>query len=283
VREKIFEVGETFRVKRIERRRDRVFRRGSGRRSRTRTSQKQGRYVKSTLRRERGDLALDATLRAAAPHQGRRAGTSGLAVAIRDEDIREKVREKRIGTFLVFVVDASGSMGAQNRMVASKGAIMSLLLDAYQKRDRVAMVSFRGREAATLLPPTCSIDLAGKLLQELPVGGRTPLSAGLVRGYEVVRNHLFKEPTSRPIVVLVTDGRSNVAMAEAGHPVRESLAVASAVARDDRIKFIVVDSEPEGVIRFGLARSLAATLGAEYCKIEDLKADKLLDVVRRSL
>ena len=143
IREKIFEVGETFRVKRIERRKDRVLRRGSGRRSRTRTSQKQGRYVKSTLRRDRGDLALDATLRAAAPHQGRRSGTSRLAVAIRDEDIREKVREKRIGTFLLFLVDASGSMGAQNRMTASKGAIMSLLLDAYQKRDRVAMVSFR--------------------------------------------------------------------------------------------------------------------------------------------
>ncbi len=283
VREKIFEVGETFRVKRIERRKDRVLRRGSGRRSRTRTSQKQGRYVKSTLRRDRGDLALDATLRAAAPHQGRRAGSSRLAVTIRDEDIREKVREKRIGTFLLFLVDASGSMGAQNRMVASKGAIMSLLLDAYQKRDRVAMVSFRGREAATMLPPTCSIDLAGKLLQDLPVGGRTPLSAGLARGYEVVRNQLLKEPSSRPIVVLVTDGRSNVALAEAGHPLRESLSLAASMARDDRIKFIVVDTEPNGMIRFGLARKLAESLGAEYCKIEDLKANKLLDVVRRSL
>lgn len=283
VREKIFEVGETFRVKRIERRKDRILRRGSGRRSRTRTSQKQGRYVKSTLQRERGDLALDATLRAAAPHQGRRAGSSRLAVAIRDEDIREKVREKRIGTFLLFLVDASGSMGAQNRMVASKGAIMSLLLDAYQKRDRVAMVSFRGREAATMLPPTCSIDLAGKLLQDLPVGGRTPLSAGLTRGYEVVRNQLLKEPSSRPIVVLITDGRSNVAMTESNHPMRESLALATGMARDDRIKFIVVDTEPNGMIRFGLAQKLAESLGAEYCRIEELKANKLLDVVRRSM
>ncbi len=283
IREKIFEVGETFRVKRIERRKDRLLRRGSGRRSRTRTSQKQGRYVKSTLQRDRGDLALDATLRAAAPHQGRRAGSSRLAVAIHDQDIREKVREKRIGTFLLFLVDASGSMGAQNRMVASKGAIMSLLLDAYQKRDRVAMVSFRGREAATLLPPTCSIDLAGKLLQDLPVGGRTPLSAGLARGYEVVRNQLLKEPSSRPIVVLITDGRSNVALAEGGHPLRESISLAATMARDDRIKFIVVDTEPNGMIRFGLAQKLAESLGAEYCKIEDLKANKLLDVVRRSL
>jgi magnesium chelatase subunit D len=283
VREKIFEVGETFRVKRIERRKDRILRRGSGRRSRTRTSQKQGRYVKSTLHRDRGDLALDATLRAAAPHQGRRAGSSQLAVAIRDEDIREKVREKRIGTFLLFLVDASGSMGAQNRMVASKGAIMSLLLDAYQKRDRVAMVSFRGREALTLLPPTCSIDLAGKLLQDLPVGGRTPLSAGLARGYEVVRNQLLKEPSSRPIVVVITDGKSNVALAETAHPRKESLSLAASMARDDRIQFIVVDTEANGMIRFGLARSLADSLGAEYCRIEDLKANQLLDLVRRRL
>ncbi len=282
VREKIFEVGDTFRVKRIERRKDRILRRGSGRRSRTRTSQKQGRYVKSALQRDRGDLALDATLRAAAPHQGKRAGTSRLAVVIREEDLREKVREKRIGTFLLFLVDASGSMGAQNRMTASKGAIMSLLLDAYQKRDRVAMVSFRGREAVTLLPPTCSIDLAGRLLQDLPVGGRTPLSAGLARGYEVVRNHLLKEPSSRPIVVLITDGRSNVALSETAHPMKESLTLAGAMARDDRIQFIVVDTEPNGMIRFGLARKLAESLGGEYCRIEDLRADKLLDVVRRS-
>ncbi|MHC1745086.1 MAG: putative cobaltochelatase [Syntrophobacteraceae bacterium] len=283
IREKIFAVGETFKVKRIERRKDRLLRRGSGRRSRTRTSQKQGRYVKSSLQRDRGDLALDATLRAAAPHQGRRVGSTHLAVAIRDQDIREKVREKRIGTFLLFLVDASGSMGAQNRMVASKGAIMSLLLDAYQKRDRVALVSFRGREAATMLPPTCSIDLAGKLLQDLPVGGRTPLSAGLARSYEVVRNQLIKEPSSRPIVVLITDGKSNVALSEGGHPLRESLSLATSMARDDRIKFIVVDTEPNGMIRFGLAHKLAESLGAEYCKIEDLKANKLLDVVRRSL
>ncbi len=282
-REKVFEVGQTFRVRRIERRKDRLLRRGSGRRSRTRTSQKQGRYVKSTMQRDRGDLALDATLRAAAPHQARRAGGSRLAVAIHDEDIREKVREKRIGSFLLFLVDASGSMGAQNRMSATKGAIMSLLLDAYQKRDRVAMATFRGREAVTVLPPTCSIDLAGRLLQDLPVGGRTPLTAGLARGYEVVRNQLIKEPSSRPIVVLITDGKSNVAVGEGNHPLRESLSVARSMARDDRIKFIVVDTEPAGMIAFGLARKVAESLDAEYCRIEDLKANKLLDVVRRKM
>ena len=127
--EKNFHIGETFRVKRISSPKDRLVRRGSGRRSRTRISQKQGRYVKSSLENKSGDIALDATLRAAAPYQKQRRGKSSLAVHLTSADMREKVREKRVGNFILFVVDASGSMGARGRMAASKGAVMSLLLD----------------------------------------------------------------------------------------------------------------------------------------------------------
>lgn len=164
-------------------------------------------------------------------------------------------------------------------MAASKGAVMSLLLDAYQKRDRVAMISFRRNDAAVNLPPTTSVDLAGKLLAELPVGGRTPLSAGLTKTFEQVRNMLLKDPSARPIVILITDGKSNVALGE-GKPVDEALRLATAMGRDERIQHIVVDTEEAGLVTFGLARRLAAALKARYFKIDDLKAQSLVNLVK---
>ena len=245
VTEQVFEVGETFKVKKFSSAKDRVFRRGSGRRSRTRVSQRQGRYVKSAIDRNSGDVALDATLRAAAPYQLRRDNRDGLAVVLHPEDIREKIREKRIGNFLLFIVDASGSMGARGRMAASKGAVMSLLLDAYQKRDRVAMISFRNEEAVMNLPPTSSIELAAGLLKEMPVGGRTPLSAGLVKSHEALRCYFLREPAGRPIAIIITDGKSNVALGDK-KPMDEALELALKLSNDERIRFIVVDTESRG-------------------------------------
>ncbi len=277
--DQLFRIGDTFRVKPITSAKDRVFRRGSGRRSRTRVSQKQGRYVKSCLTSRNGDIALDATLRAAAPYQKQRGPAEGLCVNLTRDDVRGKIREKRIGNFLLFAVDASGSMGARGRMAASKGAVMSLLLDAYQKRDRVAMVSFRRSEAFVNLPPSTSVDLAGKMLEEMPVGGRTPLSAGLAKSFEQVRNILHKDPSVRPIVILITDGKSNVAMGDE-KPVDEALRLAEAMSREERIQYIVVDTEPSGLVTFDLAGRLADALGAQYFKIDDLKAQTLIDIVK---
>ncbi len=282
VLEKIFEIGETFRVKPFTAPKDRMLRRGSGKRSRSRTAAKQGRYVRSTLPRGNPDIAFDATLRAAAPYQMQRRNGSGLAVILEDRDIRKKIREKRIGNFLLFVVDASASMGARGRMSASKGAIMSLLLDAYQKRDKVAMVTFRQQEAWVNLPPTTSVELAGKLLAEMPVGGRTPLSAGLVKGYELMKIHLLKEPEARPMAILITDGRGNVPLGNQS-PVKESLALAEKMAEEKRIQFIVVDSESQGALTFGLARKLAENLSARYFKIQDLKVNHLVDIAKGGL
>ncbi|KAF0189376.1 MAG: magnesium chelatase subunit [Desulfobulbaceae bacterium] len=276
-KEKVFEVGATFKVKPFNASKDRVFRRGSGRRSRSRISGMQGRYVKSTMPRGGKDVALDATLRAAAPYQRHR--QSDCAIAIRPEDIREKVRERRIGNFLLFVVDASGSMGARGRMTATKGAIMSLLLDAYQKRDKVAMISFNKTEARLNLPPTSSIDMAARLLAEMPVGGRTPLNAALVKVDEVLRGQLVRDPTSRPIVVLITDGRSNVAIAD-GKPIDECLELARRLSREERVRFILVDTEEQGLIRFGLAVKIAEALKARYFQTAELKADTLIDLIK---
>ncbi len=280
--EKVFAVADTFKTRKFSTPKDRLFRRGSGRRSRTRSARKQGRYVKSTTLRTSGDVALDASLRAAAPYQLRRENRHGLAVVIRTADIREKIREKRIGNFLLFVVDASGSMGARGRMAASKGAVMSLLLDAYQKRDRIAMISFRRNEAVVNLPPTSSIELAAGLLREMPVGGRTPLSAGLVKSYEVSRNYLLREPTARPIVIIITDGRSNVALGKK-NPQAETFELAERLALDDRIRFIIVDTESPGIVQFGLARKMALALGAQYFRIEDLQADTLLNIAKENI
>lgn len=280
--DQFFDVGETFKVKKFASPKDRVFRRGSGRRSRTRVAQKQGRYVQSTINRNTGDVAFDATLRAAAPYQLKRKNGSGLAVILRPEDIREKIRERRIGNFVLFVVDASGSMGARGRMTASKGAIKSLLLDAYQKRDHVAMVSFRKDDAVLNLPPTASIELAAGLLKEMPVGGRTPLSAGLVKSYEVLRNYLVRDPTARPIVIFITDGKANVALGDK-KPLEESLELAVRLAADERIRFIVVDTESQGLLHFGLACKLAGAMNAQYFKTEDLKADTLLNIAKENV
>ncbi len=280
VLEQIFDVGETFKIKKISAPKDRLFRRGSGRRSRTRISQKQGRYVKSTVKQTNGDVALDATLRAAAPYQiNRQNEKNGLAVCLKPADIQEKIRENRIGNFLLFVVDASGSMGARGRMAASKGAVMSLLMDAYQKRDKVAMISFRKEEAYLNLPPTSSIELASNLLKEMPVGGRTPISAGLAKSHEVIRNYLLRETTARPIVIIITDGKSNVAMGDK-KPVEEALLFASRMGADERVKYIVVDTEDNGLVQFGLAKKLSAAANATYFKIDELKSDTLLSIVK---
>jgi magnesium chelatase subunit D len=201
-------------------------------------------------------------------------------VIIYRRDWREKVREKKIGSFILFVVDGSGSMGARGRMVASKGAVMSLLLDAYQKRDRLAMITFRRKEAELILPPTSSVEVAGKLLREMPVGGRTPLSAALVKAHETLTLQLRKDPNLRPLIILVTDGKANVHFGEGNRPMEEALRLSEHLGQDHRLRWIVVDTEDRSGLRFGLARQIAAALGGEYYSIDGLKASHLVGVAK---
>lgn len=271
-------IGRTFMIKNLNIKVvDRKKRKGEGKRIKTKTDTKKGQYIKSAIPRNKiNDLAFDATLRAAAPYQRVRED-NGLALIIKTEDLREKLREKRTGSTIVFVVDASGSMGAKKRMETVKGAVVSLLTDAYQKRDRVGLVSFRKKDAEVLLNITRSVDMAQKCLRDLPTGGKTPLAAGLLKGYQVIKNEQRKNQDMLPILVLVSDGRTNAALM-AGNPFTEALEMGRRIAGEG-IQTIVVDTEVD-FIKLGLAKQLAAAMGARYYRIEDLEADVLAEAVR---
>ena len=224
------------------------------------------------------DLALDATIRAAAPYQPFRE-KKDVAIAIRSEDIREKVRQRRVANLLVFVVDASGSMGVESRMTETKGAIRSLLKDAYVKRDKIALVTFSGNDARVVLPPTGSTERGYKLLRELETGGRTPLCAGIDKGLAVVQSELRKRPDLLPLLIFITDGRGNVSVDPEKKPLEEALEKCEKIREIKQIDSMVVDIEKSGVMRFGLAGRISAALGAKYYRLEELKSGELLHLV----
>lgn len=273
-----FAEGASFRLNQqplaTSRRPDSFRREGNGRRSVTES--RDGKYVRSRIPETPGpDIALDATIRAAAPHQKGRKGE--LAVKIEPADLREKVRERKMGNTILFVVDASGSMGAQQRMTAVKGAILTLLVDAYQKRDRVGLVAFRGTGAEVLLPPTTSVDLARKYMQQIPVGGKTPLAHGLSKGHGVLRRELSINRHTIPKMILISDGRANVSMGS-GSPLDDAKGVAFQI-RDAGISSFVIDTE-QGFLSFGLAHTLSDEMGAKYLKLEDLRAEDIANAVK---
>jgi len=207
-------VGQAFRPRRVETPLDRLTRRSAGKRSFTKTERKRGRYVQSRpANGQSDDIAFDATLRYAAPHQIHRQ-SGNLALAIADEDLQRKVRVRRAANLILFVVDASWSMAAAERMVATKAAIMSLLNDAYQRRDQVGLIVFQKEDAKLVLPPTSSVELAKKALQDIPVGGKTPLSSGLLIAYRVCKREIRHSPEVMPLMILLTDEAGNVSMTD---------------------------------------------------------------------
>lgn len=244
----------------------------AGRRSRARTEH--GRTTGA--RRPQGSLTklhLAATVQAAAPHQRAR-GRSGRGLVVRRDDLRQATREGREGNLVLFVVDASGSMAARQRMSAVKGAVLSLLLDAYQRRDKVGLVTFRGKDAEVALPPTSSVDAAASRLESLPTGGRTPLAAGLLKAHDVLRVERLRDPSRRPLLVVVTDGRAT------GGP--EPVALAGRAGRLHRAEgtaSVVVDCE-SGYVRLGLAGELARELGGTAVTLDELRADSIAGLVK---
>lgn len=249
----------------------------NGRRFRVRRPGGRGRYLQARNVAAGGDLALDATIRAAAPHQRWRR-RDGVAIAVEPSDVRGKVRERRTGALLLFVVDGSGSMAGRERMAEAKAAVISLLADAYRQRDRVGLISFRGQGAEVLLPPTNSVELAQKRLRQVPTGGKTPLAAGLAKAGEVAVAHLRRHPDTPVLAILLTDGRANVGLG--GDPFEDAERVAVAL-REAGIDFLIVDAEKRGIYATGENERLARALGASYAKIEDLRADRLVEAVRR--
>jgi len=246
----------------------------AGRRSRARGDR--GRVVGAT--RPSGTvtrLHLTGTVLAAAPHQVAR-GRTGPGLRLAREDLRQATLEGREGNLVLFVVDASGSMGSRSRMAAVKGAVLSLLLDAYQRRDKVGLVTFRGAGAELALPPTWSVEAAAARLRELPTGGRTPLAAGLHRAAETLRVERVRDPQRRPLLVVVTDGRATGARGS------DALGTAHTAARrlaDAGTAAVVVDCE-SGPVRLGLAGVLGTHLGAQTLRLEELAADVLAATVR---
>lgn len=281
IKEEIFAPGEVFKTKRLIFKKDRMKRLTSGRRTKTRSKNKGGRYVRSTLRQEH-DVAIDATIRAAAPYQAvRNHGRNRRdMLVIHESDMRFKQLEKKTGHLVVFVVDGSGSMAAQRRMTEAKAAVQSLLMDCYQKRDKVAMIVFRKERAELILPPTSSLESASYKLREIPTGGKTPLSAALIETYTLIKRVSKKAPETRFLVVIITDGRANHRLTDL--PVAEEIKrAAQLVSKIPTVDSIVVDTEEKGkFLTTDLAMSLAAYLDADYYTIEDLKADYLIDIVK---
>jgi len=216
------------------------------------------------------DVALAATVRAAAAHQ-RAWGREEPGIEVRNCDLRQNVREGREGNLILFLVDASGSMAARERMSAVKGAVLSLLNDAYQRRDKVALISFRGEGARILLPPTSSVGLATSRLEDLPTGGRTPLASGIEKAAEVLKREELRDRERRPLLVLLTDGK-----ATAGPDPR----VSAARLRSLGATLFVVDTE-EGYVRLGMAGELARAMGARCLRLEELRADSLVELIGR--
>jgi len=222
-------------------------------------------------------LHLAATITAAAPHQLAR-GRDGRALKLRRDDFRQQVREGREANLVLFVVDASGSMAARQRMSAIKGAVLSLLMDAYQRRDKVGLITFRGTEATLALPPTSSVEVGAARLEQLPTGGRTPLAAGLLRAHETLRLERLRDPRRRALLVVVTDGRATGRAGGAPAALAEARRAAQLLAAQGTAA-IVVDCE-SGPVRLGLAAELAGHLDGTAVRLDELAADSVTGLVR---
>ncbi len=291
-------IGDQFRVRKLNTPLDKITRNKAGRRSTSRTDRKRGRYIRARPMGEGrvNDLAFDATLRAAAVHQRARRRILADAAAkaspnakpealspkflVRRSDYQRKIRVRRTSNLVVFVVDASWSMAVAERMAATKGAIMSLLTDAYQRRDRVGLIVFQKNAATLILPPTSSVDLAQKALGDIPVGGKTPLAAGLTLAYQVVTRELRLHPDVMPLLIILTDGAGNVSMGNLP-PQVEAYRMANLI-RDESIRSVVINME-HAAFDQGLARKLAENLDCACLSLRDLHAETLYAAVKKEL
>ena len=276
---------------------DRQYRKGSGRRLMTKTKDTRGRMIRAYQDEQAlEDLALVDTLRAAAPYQRLRAatkgeqeklstqpqqlekqGSKGLSIVVKPQDYRRKAREKRVGAYQLFVVDASGSMAARHRMEATKAAILSLLRDSYIHRDSVGLIAFRKESAEVLLPFTRSVERAERLLASMPTGGKTPLAHGLRMAYTMCDRLLRAHRAERIQIICITDGRATSGDSE--DPVAESKQWARILGTLP-VDCIVIDTET-GFIKLGLAKELCKLMNGSYYAMDTISADRILRVSRR--
>lgn len=277
-------IGADFQAKRLDTPLDKLTRKSAGKRSVTLTQRKRGRYVRAKPMLGRPeDLAFDATIRTAAPFQRRRLAERAerkVAFVVKRHDLQKKVRVRRASNLVLFVVDASWSMAAAERMEATKGAIISLLHDAYQRRDQVGLVVFQREEARVVLSPTSSVELAQRALRDIPVGGKTPLSAGLLAAYRVCTLAQRRDPEIKPLIIILTDGAGNVSVT--GMPPQEEAGRMAHMIHDTHLRTIVINMEHPAFDR-GLAQQLANALGGPCYALPELKADALVKTVKGEL
>ena len=257
------------------RRTDRLERARAGRRARSFVGRKRGKYARHRLARPGDtDVALDATLRAAAVRGGR------VPVEIRSEDLRRKIREHRSPFTVCFVVDNSWSVHAERMVEKVKGVVFELLDDATRRGDKVSLVAFKGglAEAAVALPPTSSRSRARRRLEEIPLSGQTPLADALRRARLLLRGELLRHPNAVPLVVVVSDGLPTVPVRRGADLVADVLAEGRALRRA-RIGCVVAEVETPGD---GCAIGLAHASGGTRIPLSQLAADLLVEVVEES-
>jgi len=258
----------------------------SGRRSQKTAPARRGRAVRSGMPAGSftgSDIAIDATLRAAAPDQKHR--PSDAPIAIRQDHIRVKRRTRPAGTAVLIVVDASGSMAALRRMEAAKGAALALLTDAYIKRNRVALLAFRDDRCEVLLQPTDNVDLAHERLKDLPTGGRTPLAHGLAEALELARQIRQRDDGMAVMTVLISDGKANVPYGKTRDNGITPFDEAAGFARQltsEGIRLVVLDTEDE-FLSLGLAKKLAGAARGDYVKLPQTEAATIEQAVREQL
>lgn len=280
----IFEIGAEFRVVDYlndNRRSIRKTTSKKGRRHMVESADSAGRYVKSRQPDGRiTDIAFDATIRAAAPYQKTRE-KSELSINIHTQDIHEKVRERRAGCTIMFVVDASGSLGVRKRMTAVKGAILSMLKDSYVKRDKIGLMVFRRDSAELILPPTKSVEYSYRKLEELPTGGKTPLGEALVTVSEFMTSYSRAHQGELCYIALITDGRANVPMNKDSDANREVMTLAEKI-HIPQVKWIVIDAA-SGFMKFDYSEKLAEKLEGTYFRLEDLNADRISQTIQSAI
>jgi len=280
----VVQASETFEPRALDTPLDEMVRKQGGRRSQTKSKNKRGRYIQSKPSpNDAGDLAFDATVRAAAPYQSTREDIkqeNDVAFAIRRGDFQKKVRVKKTANLILFLVDGSWSMAVAERMQATKGAILSLLTDAYQRRDRVGLVVFQKDRATLVLAPTNSVLLAQRALASIPVGGKTPLAAGLQMAYEVIKREKTLHPDVQPLLIVLTDGAGNVAIGK--RPVQVEIDELAALFQAEKIHSVVINMEQK-IFDQGLAKDLAEKMGAVCYTMEDLKGETLYQTVQKEM
>ncbi len=272
---------EGFEVRQLDATLDRLSRRPSGRRSLTHTDTRRGRYIKSQPAGDRvDDIAFDATLRAAAIRQAPLRPEAQVRIEL--DDLQRKVRVRKAGHLILFLVDASWSMATAERLSAAKGAVLSLLVDAYQRRDRVGMAVFRRQGTRVVLPFTSSVTLARRRLHDIAVGGKTPLSHALFTADRLFERELLRDPTALPLLVVLTDGAGNISLT--GRPPAEEARLLSERLRQRGVRTMVIDLySRHQVYTHSPAADLARHLGGELCALTVLRAEVVAARVRAQL